>query len=204
MKGLLPFRPGRPPVGWYAILAGLGLLILLSCTAVSNRVDRYESNYRYEYGAAEQADEQARKHPGVIRYEDEYVVMGLAMRDFKFNMDFRIVNKTGGAVTVNWLSVLFELPKGQSTGAVPEGDDTTVVSAQGRSEARFAPEQTVSLFGIDSEETGVSGRTLYSDDRIVIRMPIRMEALGETKIYLFTYTYRPGIVELSGECTRLN
>ncbi|MRR11438.1 hypothetical protein EG835_02930 [bacterium] len=204
MNGSLKFHPARSCARRPAILVGLCLLLLVSCTAVSNRVDRYESNYRYEYGAAEEADQQARKHPGVARCEDEYVAMGLAMRDFKFNMDFRIVNKTGGAVTVNWLSVLFELPKGQSTGAVPEGADATVVAAQGRSEARFAPEQTVSLFGIDSEETGVSGRTLYSDDRVVIRMPLRMEAIGQTKIYLFTYTYRPGIVELSGECTRLN
>jgi hypothetical protein len=204
MRGLIQSRPGRSSVRWPFILSAIGLMSLVSCTTVSNRVDRYESNYRSEYGAAEQADEQARKHPGVIRCEDEYVAMGLAMRDLEFNMDFRIVNKTGGAVAVNWLSVLFELPRGQETGAVPEGAGATVVAAHGRSEARFAPEQTVSLFGIDSEETGVSGGTLYSDDRIVIHMPVRMEAIGETKIYLFSYAYRSGIVELSGECTRLN
>ena len=56
-------------------------MFLVSCTTVSNRVDRYESNYRYEYGAAEQD----RKHPGAVHCDDEFVAMDLAMRDFRFN-----------------------------------------------------------------------------------------------------------------------
>lgn len=200
MKGLLQSPPGRSSIRWSVILAAIGLMFLVSCTTVSNRVDRYESNYRYEYGAAEQDQ----KHPGVVHCEDELVVMDLAMRDFRFDMDFRLTNKTGGSVTVNWLSVLFELPKGQSTGAVSEGGDTTVVPARGQARARFAPEQDMSLFGIDSEESGASGQYLYADDRIVIRVPVQMGTTGETKIYLFTYKYRSGVVDLSGDCARMN
>ncbi|MGE5855465.1 MAG: hypothetical protein ACM34C_02785 [Syntrophaceae bacterium] len=167
---------------------------------MSNRVDRYESNYQHEYGAVEQS----RTNPGLAHCEDEYVAMDLAMLDLKFSMDFRIVNKTGGAVTVNWLSVLFELPKGQSTGAVPEGTDTTVVPARGQARYRFAPDEPISLFGIDSEESQATLGNVYADDRIVIRVPLLMEATGETKIYLFTYTYRSGRVDLSGDCAGMN
>jgi hypothetical protein len=198
------FHLTRPFARWPVVLAGIGLLFLVSCTTVTNRVDRHESNYQHEYGPAEQAGKQARKHPGVIRFEDEYVVLDLAMRDFKFNMDFQIANKTGGAVTVNWLSVLFELPKGGSTGAVPEGSDTTVVPVRGQLRYQFAPDQPISLFGIDSEESQATLGSVYADDRIVIRVPVRMEATGETKIYLFTYTYRSGRVELSGDCAGMN
>ena len=178
----------------------MSLLFLVSCTTVSNRADRYESHYQQEYGPAEEA----RKNPGVIHCEDEYVVMDLAMRDFKFNMDFQIANKTGGSVSINWLSVLFELPKGGSSGAVPEGGDATVVPARGKLRYRFAPDQPVSLFAIDSEESQATLGSVYADDRIVIRVPVRMDATGETKIYLFTYTYRSGRVDLSGDCTRMN
>ncbi len=193
-------RCPRTSIRWPVILAAIGLLSLVSCTTVSNRVDRYESNYRYEYGAAEQD----RKHPGVIHCEDEFVAMDLAMRDFRFNMDFRVTNRTGGPVTVNWLSVLFEMPKGQSTGAVSEGGDTTVVPARGQAQARFAPEQDVSLFGIGSEESRASMGDVYADNRIVIRVPVHVGATGETKIYLFTYKYRSGVVDLSGDCARMN
>jgi hypothetical protein len=185
---------------WHVGFAILGLLLFISCTTVSNRVDRYESNYQHEYGPAEQA----RKHPGVIHCEDEYVVMDLAMRDLKFNMDFQIANKTGGNVSINWLSVLFELPKGGSTGAVPEGGDATVVPARGQLRNRFAPDQPLSLFGTDSEESQATLGSVYADDRIVIRVPVLMEATGETKIYLFTYTYRSGRVDLSGDCASMN
>lgn len=178
----------------------MSLLFLVSCTTVSNRVDRYESNYQHEYGPAEQVE----KHPGVIHCEDEYVVLDLSMRDFKFNMDFQISNKTGGSVSINWLSVLFELPKGGSTGAVPEGTDTTVVPARGQARYRFAPDQPISLFGIDSEESQATLGNVYADERIVIRLPVLMEATGETKIYLFTYIYRSGRVDLSGDCARMN
>lgn len=192
--------PARSSFRRSLILAGAGLLFLVSCTTVSNRADRYESNYRHEYGAVEQN----RENPGVAHCEHEYVAMDLAMRDLKFSMDFRIANKTGGAVTVNWLSVLFELPKGQSTGAVPEGADTTVVPARGQSRYRFAPDQPISLFGIDSEESQATPGNVYADDRIVIRVPVLMEATGETKIYLFTVTYHSGVVDLSGDCARMN
>lgn len=193
-------RSLQSSIRWPVMLAAMGLLFLISCTTVSNRVDRYESNYRYEYGAAEQD----RKHPGVVHCEDEFVTMDLAMRDFRFNMDFRVTNKTVGPVTVNWLSVLFELPKGQSTGVVPEGGDTTVVAARGEARSRFAPEQDVSLFGIGSEESAAMPGNTYADDRIVIRVPVQVGTTGETKIYLFTYEYRSGVVDLSGDCARMN
>jgi hypothetical protein len=199
MRGLIQSRPGRSSVRWSVIPTAIGLMSLVSCTTVSNRVDRYESSYQSEYGPAEQAREQ-----GVIHCEDEYVVLDLAMRYLRFNMEFYIVNKTDGSVTINWLSVLFELPKGRMTGAVPEGGDTTVVPARGQSRYRFAPDQPVSLFGIDSEESAASGESLYADDRIVIRVPVLMDAIGDTKIYLFTYTYRSGRVDLSGDCAGMN
>ncbi|HET6488577.1 MAG TPA: hypothetical protein VFG28_02355 [Syntrophales bacterium] len=183
-----------------AVLAVMCLLPLISCTTVSNRVDRYESNYQQEYGPAEQAQ----KHPGVIHCDDEYVAMDLAMQDVNFNMDMRIANKTGGSISINWLAVLFELPKGRSTGAVPEGGDTTVVPALGRSQHRFAPDQPLSLFGIDSEESNATLGSVYADERIVIRVPVLVESIGGTKIYLFTYKYRSGIVDLSGDCARMN
>jgi hypothetical protein len=200
MKGLTKRGPVTSFIRRPALLAGVCLLFLVSCTTVSNRVDRYESNYRYQYGAAEQDQ----KHSGIVHCEDEFVAMDLAMRDFRFNMDFRMTNKTGGPVTVNWLSVLFELPKGQSTGAVPEGADTTVVAARGEARSRFAPEQDVSLFGIGSEESRASMGNVYADNRIVIRVPVQVGEKGVTKIYLFTYKYRSGVVDLSGDCARMN
>jgi hypothetical protein len=200
MRCLSEVAANRPQNRLTVLLAMVSLLFLVSCTTVSNRVDRYESNYQHEYGPAEQA----RKHPGVIHCEDEYVVMDLAMRDLKFNMDFQIANKTGGNVSINWLSVLFELPKGGSTGAVPEGGDATVVPARGQLRNRFAPDQPLSLFGTDSEESQATLGSVYADDRIVIRVPVLMEATGETKIYLFTYTYRSGRVDLSGDCASMN
>jgi hypothetical protein len=200
MRCLFEVTAYRPQNRLTVLLAMVSLLLLVSCTTVSNRVDRYESNYQHEYGPAEQAQ----KHPGVIRCEDEYVLMFLGMRDVQFNMDFQIQNKTGGSVSINWLSVLFELPKGATTGAVPESGDTSVIPARGQSRSRFAPDQPLSLFGIDSEESKASLGNVYADDRIVIRVPVLMEATGESKTYLFTYTYRSGRVDLSGDCARMN
>ena len=200
MKDSCPISSAWSSHRWPVAFAILSILFFVSCTTVSNRVDRYESNYQQEYGPAEEA----RKNPGVIRCEDEYVVLDLAMRDLKFNMDVQISNKTGGSVSINWLSVLFELPKGGSTGAVPEGGDTTVVPVRGQLRYQFAPDQPISLFGIDSEESQATLGSVYADDRIVIRVPVLMEATGETKIYLFTYTYRSGRVDLSGDCARMN
>jgi hypothetical protein len=185
----------RWPVGF----AILGLLFLISCTTVSSRVDRYESHYQQVYGPAEEAG----KNPGVIHCEDEYVSMRLAMLDGA-NMDFQITNNTGGSITIHWLDVLYEVPKKGPMGAVPEGSDTSVIPAKGRLRNRFAPGQTVSLFSIDSEESGRSGNTYYSMDEIVIRMPIRMDEPGETKIYVFTYTYKPYTVDFFGVCNREN
>jgi hypothetical protein len=178
----------------------VSLLSLVSCTTVSNRMDRYESNYQQEYGATEQN----RKHPGIIHCEDEYVAMDLVMQDVNLDMDMRIANKTGGSVSINWLAVLFELPKGQSAGTVPEGGNSTAIPAKSRSRSRFTPDQPLSLFAIDSEESQAQLGSAYTDDRVVIRVPVLVESIGDTKIYLFTYKYRSGIVDLSGDCARMN
>ena len=79
-----------------------------------------------------------------------------------------------------------------------------MVAAQGEARSRFAPEQDVSLFGIGSEESHASMGNVYADNRIVIRVPVHVGATGETKIYLFTYKYRSGVVDLSGDCARMN
>ncbi|HTX98444.1 MAG TPA: hypothetical protein VMG09_00350 [Bacteroidota bacterium] len=183
-----------------AVLATLCLLFLVSCATVSNQIDRYEYNYEQEYGPAEEA----KKHPGMIHCEDEYVAMDLAMQDVNFNMDMRIANKTGQSVSINWLAVLFELPKGQSTGTVPEDGNSTVIPAKSRSRSRFSPDQHLSLFAIDSEESQAQLGSVYADDRVVIRVPILVESIDDTKIYLFTYEYRSGIVDFSGDCARMN
>jgi hypothetical protein len=200
MKGSIRLQALQLDKRWTVLLAMVSLLSLVSCTTVSNRVDRYESDYQQEYGATEQN----RMQPGIIHCEDEYVAMDLAMQDVNFNMDMRIANKTGRNVSINWLSVLFELPKGKSTGAVPEGGDATVVPARGQSRYRFAPDQQLSLFGIDSEESQAKLGSAYADDRIVIRVPVLVESIDDTKIYLFTYKYRSGIVDLSGDCAWMN
>ena len=192
--GLWPFN--RLP----AVFAVLCILPFISCTTVNNRVDRYESDYRQEYGATEQN----RMQPGIIHCEDEYVAMDLAMQDVNFNMDMRIANKTGRSVSINWLAVLFESPKGQSTGTVPEDSNSTVIPAKSRSRSRFSPNQHLSLFAIDSEESQAQLGSVYADDRVVIRVPILVESIDDTKIYLFTYKYRSGIVDLSGDCARMN
>ncbi len=131
-------------------------------------------------------------------------MMILAMLDGA-NMDFQITNKTNGGITVRWLDVLYEVPKMGPMGAVPEGSDTSVIPAQGHSRNRFTPSKPLSLFSIDSEESGkMDDRTLYSMDQVIVRMPIRMDAPGETKIYVFTYTYKPYTVNFSGVCNRMN
>jgi hypothetical protein len=44
----------------------------------------------------------------------------------------------------------------------------------------------------------------YSMNQVIVRMPIRMDALGEMKIYVFTYTYEPNTVNFPGVCNREN
>jgi hypothetical protein len=184
---------------WSVVSMMFGLLFLFSCTTVSNRVDRYESDYQQEYGPAEQAW----KNTAVIHYEDEYVVMDLGMLD-NASMAYQMTNKTSGSITIRWLDVLYEVPKTGPMGAVPEGDDTSVTPSRGTLRYRFAPSQSLSLFSIDSEESGRSGNAYYSMDQLIVRMPIRMDASGETMIYVFTYTYKPDTLSLSGVCNRMN
>jgi hypothetical protein len=185
---------------WSAVSMMFCLLFLLSCTSVSNRVDRYESNYQHEYAATIQD----RNNPGMIHCEDEYVVMDLVLRDVNLDMDIRIVNRTGSSISINWLTVLFELAKGPSAGTVPESGNVTVIPAMGQSRNRFTPDQSLSLFAIDAEESQAQLGSTYADNRVVIRVPVQVEAIGDTKIYLFTYKYRSGIVDLSGDCARMN
>jgi hypothetical protein len=185
---------------WPVLFALHGILCLCSCTAVDNRLDRYESNYQHEYAATIQDQ----NNPGVIHCEDEYVAMDLVMRDVKLDMDIRIVNRTGGSVSISWPAVLFELAKGPSAGTVPEGGNVTVIPAMGQSRNRVTPDRSLSLFAIDAEESQAHLGSTYADNRVVIRVPVQVEAIGETKIYLFTYKYRSGIVDLSGDCARMN
>ena len=71
MKGSLHRQASRSGSLWTVLLAMVGLLFLISCSAVSNQVDRYEENYNQEYGAALQDQD----NPGLIHYEDEYVLI---------------------------------------------------------------------------------------------------------------------------------
>ncbi len=185
---------------WTVLIGILGLLFLVSCSTVSNRVDRYESNYQQEYGAALQEQD----NPGLIHYEDEYVLMNLALLA-KGDMAFQILNKTSGTITINWADVLYDVPRTGLLQAIPSGSMTSVIPAQLGIQDRFSPYQPLSLFPEDYE---VSGRSTdgaqYAYQQFTVRMPIRLDATGEKKIYLFVYTYHPGQGIFSGACNRVD
>jgi hypothetical protein len=185
---------------WTVLLAMVSLLFLVSCSTVSNRVDRYESNYQHEYGAALQEQD----NPGLIRYEDEYVLMNLALLA-KGDMAFQIMNKTGGTITIDWADVMYDVPRTGLLQAIPSGSMTSVIPAQRGIQDRFSPYQPLSLFPEDYEVSGRSSDgAQYAYQQFTVRMPIRMDATGEKKIYLFVYTYHPGQGIFSGACNRVD
>jgi hypothetical protein len=185
---------------WIVLLALVSLVYIVSCTTVSNQVDRYESNYQQEYGAAMQDED----NPGLIHYEDEYVVMNLAMLP-KAVMAFQIMNKTSGTITIVWANVMYDVPRTGLVQAVPSGSLTSVIPAQRGIQNRFSPNQPLSLFPEDYETSGrMANGTQFAYQQFTVRMPIRMDATGETKIYLFVYTYHPGQGIFSGACNRVD
>jgi hypothetical protein len=200
MKGSLHRQASQSGSLWTVLLAMVSLLLLVSCSTVSNRVDRYESNYQHEYGAALQEQD----NPGLIRYEDEYVLMNLALLA-KGDMAFQIMNKTSGTITINWADVMYDVPRTGLLQAIPSGSMTTVIPAQRGIQDRFSPYQPLSLFPEDYEVSGRSSDgAQYAYQQFTVRMPIRMDATGEKKIYLFVYTYHPGQGIFSGACNRVD
>jgi hypothetical protein len=178
----------------------VGLLFLISCSAVSNQVDRYEENYNQEYGAALQDQD----NPGLIHYEDEYVVMNLMLQP-KAAMAFQIMNKTGGTITIVWANVMYDVPRTGLVQAVPSGSLTSAIPSQRGIQNKFSPNQPLSLFPEDYEVSGRSSDgAQYAYQQFTVRMPIRMDATGEKKIYLFVYTYHPGQGIFSGACNRVD
>ncbi len=161
------------------MLAGMTLLLLLSCGVAHQEAQRYENRYTQMYGT----DKPVAKNAAVIHFEDDYVVLDLRMLDVDGSMDFRITNKTGGTATITWLDVSYDVPKTGPMEAASAGGGTTVIPAGGQAQNRFAPSGSLSLFSLDSEQNTV--------DQIVVRMPVRMDAIGEAKIYVFKYMYDP-------------
>jgi hypothetical protein len=177
----------------------VSLVFIVSCSTVSNQVDRYESNYQQEYGAAIQEQ----KNPGLIHYEDEYVVMNLAMLP-KADMAFQIMNKTNGTITIVWANVMYDVPRTGLIEAVPSGSLTSVIPAQRGIQNKFSPNQPLSLFPEDYETSGrMANGTQFAYQQFTVRMPIRMDATGETKLYLFVYTFHPVQGTFSGACNRV-
>jgi len=184
---------------WTVLLVTVGLLLLASCSTVSNQVDRYEENYNQEYGAAIQDQ----NNPGLIHYEDEYVLMNLMLQP-KAAMAFQILNKTGGTVTIVWSDVMYDVPRTGLIEAIPSGNLTSVIPPQKGIQNRFSPNQPLSLFPEDYEVSGRSANgTQYAYQQFTVRMPIRMDATGETVLYLFVYTYHPEQGIFSGACNRV-
>jgi len=200
MRCLLEVAAYRPQNRLTVLLSMVSLLLLVSCSTVSNRVDRYESNYQHEYGAALQEQD----NPGLIRYEDEYVLMNLALLA-KGDMAFQIMNKTSGTITINWADVMYDVPRTGLLQAIPSGSMTSVIPAQRGIQDRFSPYQPLSLFPEDYEVSGRSSDgAQYAYQQFTVRMPILMDATGEKKIYLFVYTYHPGQGIFSGACNRVD
>jgi hypothetical protein len=185
---------------WIVLLAIVGLLILVSCSTVSNQVDRYEDNYIQEYGAGMQDQD----NPGLIHYEDEYVLMNLMMQP-NADMAFQIMNKTAGTITINWSDVMYDVPRTGLIEAIPSGSLTSVIPARRGIQNKFSPNQPLSLFPEDYETSGrMANGTQFAYQQFTVRMPIRMDATGDTKIYLFVYTYHPGQGIFSGACNRVD
>jgi hypothetical protein len=178
----------------------VSILFLVSCSAVSNQVDRYEDNYVQEYGAGMQDQD----NPGLIHYEDEYVLMNLALLP-KADMVFQIMNKTNGTITINWSDVMYDVPRTGLVQAVPSGSLTSVIPAQRGIQNKFSPYQPLSLFPEDYETSGrMANGTQFAYQQFTVRMPIRMDATGERKVYLFVYTYHPEQGIFSGACNRVD
>jgi hypothetical protein len=185
---------------WNILLAMVSILFLVSCSAVSNQVDRYEDNYIQEYGAGMQDQD----NPGLIHYEDEYVLMNLAMQP-NADMAFQIMNKTTGAITIVWANVMYDVPRTGLIEAIPSGSLTSVIPARRGIQNKFSPNQPLSLFPEDYETSGrMANGTQFAYQQFTVRMPILMGATGETKVYLFVYTYHPGQGIFSGACNRVD
>jgi hypothetical protein len=200
MKALLQLQASRSDNRLTVLLAMVCLLFLVSCSTVSNQVDRYEENYNQEYGAAMQDQD----NPGLIHYEDEYVLMNLMLQP-NAAMAFQIMNKTGGTITIVWANVMYDVPRTGLIEAIPSGSLTSVIPPQRGIQNRFSPNQPLSLFPEDYEVSGRSADgTQYAYQQFTVRMPIRMDATGETKLYLFVYASNPYQGIFSGACNRVD
>ena len=200
MKCSFEFEAFRSNNRWIVLLAMVSLFSLVSCTTVSNQVDRYESNYQQEYGAAMQDQD----NPGLIHYEDEYVLMNLQLLP-KAHMAFQILNKTGGTITIVWANVMYDVPRTGLVQAVPSGSLISVIPSRQGIQNKFSPYQPLSLFPEDYETSGrMADGTQYAYQQFTVRMPIRMDATAETKLYLFVYTYHPEEGIFSGACNRVD
>lgn len=200
MKASLQIQALRSGNRWVVFCAVLCLHFLVSCSAVSNQVDRYESNYQQEYGAAIQDQ----NNPGLIHCEDEYVLMNLVLQP-KGAMAFQIMNKTDGGITINWNEVMYDVPRTGLVQAVSAGAQVLMIPPKKGVQTSFTPYQPLSLFPEDYE---VSGRnpdgTHFAYQGFSVRMPMQVETVGGRKLYVFVYSYSPGQGFLSGACNSLN
>jgi hypothetical protein len=142
MKCSFEFEAFRSNNRWIVVLAMASLVFIVSCTTVSNQVDRYESNYQQEYGAAIQDQ----NNPGLIHYEDEYVLMNLMLQP-KAAMAFQILNKTGGSITIVWANVMYDVPRTGLIEAIPSGSLTSDPAPTGDPEQVLAQPAPVSFPG---------------------------------------------------------